>query len=272
MCARVLTLLLIAALPGADAGVGLHPVSIKAPRAAINSKTHQVVYSGGVRVVRDTMTLTCDQLEAEWSGDDVTTLLATGHVVGIDGDREAHSDRAEYDNRTGVLVATGHPWGRQGTREVEGETLTFTTGIDRMLVTHARTRTVEQKTGAVTIDADTLTLEQPKSTAVWRGHVRAVRGPTVMTAPELEATWDDSGSITRMIARGGVEAVEPKRRARGQRADYDVTKGTLVVTGNPEAHTDTSHMRGTRVTFFPDSDFVEVENATTILDVKRKHR
>jgi hypothetical protein len=42
----------------------------------------------------------------------------------------------------------------------------------------------------------------------------------------------------------------------------------LVVTGRPEAHQEGSHMRGTKVTLFPDREYVEVENATHIIDVK----
>jgi lipopolysaccharide transport protein LptA len=266
----VLAALLLNLLNATDAGVLLsRPVEISAPRVRADNKAHRATYEGGVTAVRDAMTLTCDRLEVAYEGEGVTLLTALGHVVAIEGDREAHGDQAVYDNRTGVLVATGNPWGRQGKREVAGDVITFTTGIDRLVIDKARTRSVEAKTGAVVIDADTLVLEQQQATAVWKGHVKAVRGPTTLTAPELEATWDEAGTITRMVATGGVDAVEPKRRARGQRADYDARKGVLVVTGHPEAHTDNVHQRGTKVTFFPDSDFIEVENATTIINVKK---
>lgn len=272
MWVGMLVSLVLVLLAAPDAGVLLaSPVTISAPHGWSDLKTHHGAYEGGVRAVRGTMTLTCDRLEVDTdAAGEVRTLTALGNVVAVDGDREAHGDRAQFDNRTGVLVATGHPWGKQGNRMVEGKVVTFTTGLDKLLVTQARTRVVEQKTGAVVIDSDTLELEQDRATASWKGHVKAVRGPTTLTAPELDATWDDAGTLTRLVARGGVDVVEPKRWARGQRADYDLVKGVLVVTGRPEAHQENSHMRGSKVTFFPDSEFIEVENATTIIDVKRK--
>ena len=122
------------------------------------------------------------------------------------------------------------------------------------------------------IDADTLMLIQSKASATWKGHVRATRGPTVMTSKELDATWDQSGAITRMLARGGVEAVEPTRWAKGERADFDALKGVLVVTGRPEAHQGKNHMKGTRVTFFPDPELVHVENVETIIEQEPKRK
>lgn len=128
------------------------------------------------------MTLTCDRLEADLdAAGEVAKLTALGHVVVIDGDREAHSDRAEFDNSTGVLVATGHPWGRQRHRDVEGEVVTFTAGLETLVITKPHTRAVEEKTGTVVIDADTL--EQHKSTAVWKGHVKACAAPPPSPRP-----------------------------------------------------------------------------------------
>ena len=118
-----------------------------------------------------------------------------------------------------------------------GETVTFTTGTDTLLVGRPHTVSKQERAGGggtLVIDADSLTLVQSKAFATWKGHVRALRGPTLITAPELDATWNEEGVITRMLGRGGVDAVEPTRRARGERADYDVEKGILVVTGKPE--------------------------------------
>jgi lipopolysaccharide export system protein LptA len=122
----------------------------------------------------------------------------------------------------------------------------------------------------VTIDADALSLRQARSTALWRGHVRATRGRTVLTAPELEATWDAAGTITRLVARGGVSAVEPGRSARGDRADFDVQRGVVVVTGRPEAQQGRSRLSGSRVTFYPGTDRLEVEQATTVVHPEPK--
>ena len=168
------------------------------------------------------------------------------------------------------------PQARQGKREVVGETVTFTTGIDRVVVTKPRTRVQDEQkgpaSGAIAIDADLLTLEGARSFATWSGHVKARRAKTTLTAPELTAHYDEAGVITRVQAKGGVEATEGDKWAKGQRADYDALKGVLVVTGKPEAKQGKSRMKGTKVTFFSGSDFIEVENATTVIEVEKKPR
>lgn len=269
--------LLLALLSAPDGGVLLaRPVWLKADDFELQNKLQRAEYWGHARAVRDSTTITCEHLVVRYDASgEVERILASGDVVAVDGERQAWGDEADYDNRTGVLVVHGHPRGRQGVREVTGETVTFTTGTDTLFVTKAHTISPSERVGSgatVVIDADALTLVQTQATATWKGHVRATRGLTVMTSPELDATWDANGVITRMVAKGGVEAVEPTRRAKGQRADFDAVKGLLVVTGRPEAHQGKNHMKGTRVTFFPDPELVHVENAETIIEQEPKRK
>jgi lipopolysaccharide export system protein LptA len=200
----------------------------------------------------------------------VQRVIARGNVYAVDGDREAWGDEAIFENETGVLTVRGKPRGKQGPREIDGELVTFTTGLDKLVVHKARTRVKEPKDQRVFIDADLLTLEGPKNEAKWTGHVRAVKNKTVLVGPELTAHYGADGEIDRMKARGGVEVTEGDRWARGQNADYDVPKGVLVVTGQPQARDGKTRMKGTKVTFFSGQDFLEVENATTVIEVEKK--
>lgn len=268
-------LLLSLCLAAPDAGALLdRPVEIDAEHLEVQARARKASYVGHAIVRRDGATLACDRLEVQ--GDEhheVKTITADGHVVVVDGDRRAEGEHATWDNVTGVLVVTGHPSARQGPREVTGERVTFTTGVDRVEIEHPRTRVQATDGGvsdALAIDADTLVLESPRASATWKGHVKVTRGATVLTAPELVAHYDERGEVTRVQAKGGVEATERDRWARGQRADYDVKRGVLVVTGSPEARQGKSHMKGTRVTFLPGTDFIDVENATTVIELDRK--
>jgi lipopolysaccharide transport protein LptA len=268
-------LLLAAASP--DAGILLaRPLAISADHFEILNKQHNAVYQGHAKVIRDSTTMTCDELTIEYVGDkDVSRILARGNVEAVDGDRWAAGDTADFDNHTGVLVVRGNPRARQGHREVEGEEVTFTTGIDRLFVTKAHTRMEDDKTpGAnkkVAIDADTLTLDEQKNLATWRGHVRARRGDTLLLGPELVATYDEQGVVTRVEGHQGVEAFEGDRWARGKHAVYDVASGVLVCTGNPEARQGKGNkMSGSKVTFRSGSDLLEVENAKSIIQVDKK--
>lgn len=265
-----LALSLLLAAP--DGGVILsRPVSVSADKLEGFKKESRALYSGHAKAVRDTMTLTCDQIEVFFTpAGDVQRILARGNVYAVDGDREAWGDDAEFLNETGVLTVHGKPHGKQGAREVDGEVVTFTTGVDRLLVTRARTRVKEPKDQRVAIDADLLTLEGPKNEAKWTGHVRAVKNKMTLVAPEVTATYDAAGEINRVKARGGVEVTEDDRWARGQFADYDVPKGQLVVTGKPQARDRKTRMTGTKVTFFSGAEFLEVENAVTVIEVDKK--
>ncbi len=269
----MLSLFVTLLLAAPDAGVlTSRPVSISAEKFEFFKKESRALYTGHAKAIRDTLTLTSDRLEVFLTpSGEVMRTVAKGNVYAIDGDRELWGDEAEFINETGVLTVHGKPHGKQGTREIEGELATFTTGVDRLVVTKARSRVVkEAKAERVMIDADLLTLEGEKNQAKWTGHVHAVKGKTTLLAPEVTAHYDAQGEVDRVLARGGVEVTEDDRWARGQNADYDVPKGMLVVTGKPEARQNKTRMKGTKVTFFSGSEFLEVENATTVIEVDRK--
>ncbi len=277
----MLLVLTLAAAP--DAGVFLaRPVQVSADKLEVLNKEQRATYSGHAQAIRDTMTLTCEQIIVEYGADrEVSRILARGNVEAVDGDRWGRGDEADYDNRTGTLVMRGKPQARQGKREVLGELVTFVTGTERTVVEKARTRVDEEKGFSrdggvvsgpqrITIDADQLILDEQKNLAVWKGHVVAKRSATTITSPELTAVYDEQGDITKVQARGGVEAIEKDRWAKGQRGDYDVQTGVLVVTGQPQAKQGSNRMKGSKVTFFTGSDFIEVENATTVIEVESK--
>ena len=267
----MISLLVTLLLAAPDAGAPASPVAVSADKLDYFKKESRALYKGHAVARRDTMTLTCDELEAFFAtSGEIDRIVARGNVYAIDGDRQVWGDEAEFINQTGVLTMKGKPHGKQGPREVEGELVTVVTGIDRVVVTRARTRVKEPKDQRVAIDADLMTLEGLKNEAKWTGHVRAVKGKTTLLAPELTANYDEQGDIDRVHARGGVEVTEGDRWARGQNADYDVPKGQLVVTGKPQARQGKTRMTGTKVTFFSGSEFLEVENAKTVIEVDKK--
>ncbi len=260
--------LALAALP--DGGLLARPVEISADSLEVRNKEHRALYRGHAKAIRDSTTLTCDELEVQYGdGKDVSRILAHRNVEATDGERWARGDEADYDNVTGVLVVRGHPLARQGVREVEGELVTFTTGTDTVVVTKAKTRS-QENAQRLAIDADTLTLENPASLATWRGHVRARKGPTLLLAPLVVAHYDESGAVSHVEAHGGIETTEADRWAKGRDATYDVKTGVLVVTGNPEARQGKTHVKGTRVTFTTGQDVIDVEHATTVIEVEKK--
>jgi lipopolysaccharide transport protein LptA len=272
----MLPLALALALHAADAGTAARPVQVTADRLEVKGKENRAVYVGHARAARDSTTLSCDTLEVLLDAQrEVSTIIAKGHVVAVDGDREATGEQATYDNRTGVLTVIGDPQGRQGNRRVRGTQVRFTTGVDRVEVDEPRTVLDDEKTpgtktpSRVSIDAKALVLEGSNSVARWTGAVKAVRGPTTMLAPVLEAHSDASGAVTRVRATGGVEVTDGDKWARGARADFDNLTGVLVVTGNPQARQGKNRMKGSKVTWISGGDLLEVDNATTVIAVDK---
>jgi len=274
----LLALLSVAAKPTPDAGTLFsRPAQITASHFQVLNKDLKLEYTRDVKVVRDTLTMTCDRLIVEYGADhEVTRMLARGNVEAVDQGRWARGDEADYDNNTGVLVIRGNPQARQGKREVTGDLVTFVNGSEQVVVTKAKTRVENQLDGGavdkIAIDADSLLLDDRQSLATWTGHVKAKRADTTMVAPKMTATYDDQGAITRIEGMGGVEATQGNKWAKGQHADYDAQRGVLVVTGNPEARQDRNRMRGTKVIFYQGSDLLEVENVTSIIEVEKKQK
>ena len=242
------------------------PVTITADHLEIFDKDRKAIYQGHARAVRDATTMSCDTLTVFYTDKrEVEHIEAFGNVETIEGDRHAWGDHANFDNATGVLVVHGNPHAQQGERRVTGDEIVFTTGIDRVEVKNAHT-----KDDATQVDADKLVLEADRHIANWTGHVVAKKQTTTVIAPLLVAHYDEKGTITHVEARGGVEVRDKDRWAKGARADFDAVSGRLVVTGKPEARQGNSRLYGRSVTFVQGSDTLEVENAQSFIDVKKK--
>ncbi len=261
-----------------DAGVLFSkPAEIHAKKFRVVNKELNAEYTDEVLVTRDTLRMTCQRLIVEYDlNHELTRLLARGDVVAIDKDRWGRGDQADYDHRTGLMVIRGSPQARQGKRAVTGSQVTFAEGAERIEVLNAKTRVDDQADGGVSdptsIDADKLVLDERQSIATWTGHVKARRGDTTMIGPEMTATYDEHGTVTHIEGHHGVEATQGTKWARGQRADYDATRGMLVVTGNPEARQDKNRMRGTKFIFYQGADLLEGENVTSIIEVDKKKK
>ncbi len=252
------------------------PVLINAEKLEVFGKERRAIYIGNAVAVRGATTIKSDQFTVYYSdtGNDVTRLVAEGHVVIVDGDRRAKGDRADFDNLTGVAVLTGKPEAQLGATHVTGSLVTFTMGTDTVQVENARTLLDESRANKVgdkqpvRIDAEKLTGYGKEKRAVWTGRVRARKGDALITANRLVANYNDLEELTHAEAIGNVEVEERDRWARGDKADFDNRKGVLVVTGNPQARQGPNRMKGDRVTFTLGSERLEVEKAETVIQTE----
>nr|WP_211194624.1 LptA/OstA family protein [Pyxidicoccus fallax] len=121
-----------------------------------------------------------------------------------------------------------------------------------------------QSPGQVQIKADLITGE--KTQAVLTGNVRATHRTLDLRCDKSIAYYTQPREVTRVVCTGSVQAQDGDRMARGERAEYDVPSGVLVVTGSPEARQGTTYMRGTKVRLTLGSERLEVENAVIIFE------
>ncbi|AEI62591.1 LptA/OstA family protein [Corallococcus macrosporus] len=119
-------------------------------------------------------------------------------------------------------------------------------------------------TEPVQIKGDNVTFQ--KSQATLTGNVKVKHRTMDLKCDRMTANYTPQREVTRVVCTGGVEAVDGDRMARGERAEYDVPSGVLVVTGSPEARQGTTHMRGTKVRLTLGNERLEVENAVIVFE------
>jgi lipopolysaccharide export system protein LptA/lipopolysaccharide export system protein LptC len=116
-------------------------------------------------------------------------------------------------------------------------------------------------TQPMTIRADRLVYLDIGQKASYRGHVRLDSSGTTLEADRLDAYFapasvGEASKLERAVAEGHVTAVEPGRRATGDRGEYFAGAGKLVMTGGPPTlyDADKGFITGQSLTFFTQAD------------------
>lgn len=87
----------------------------------------------------------------------------------------------------------------------------------------------------IDIWADEIVYEGAKNSFVLTGNVTVIQGDLRVNCDRLEGTLDPQDkSVRRVIAIGNVRIISRDKKAEGQRADYDVQKDLIVLTGTPK--------------------------------------
>jgi lipopolysaccharide transport protein LptA len=286
-----------------DGGVK-NPVDTQCDFLRMEGPKQQLVCTGHVRVKRHTADITCEKLIAYYKNRNVNEMKhfeCIGNVEAVDGDRWAASDFADYDNEKEVLVMTGHAKGRQGTSRLQGTKIVFHVNSDEMDVDNVTAllesqgqdekRKAKKKKAPplavaslgqdggtseggfqnpVDVQCDRGRMEGSKEELVCTGHVRMKRHTTDMTCERLIAHYvnKDVNEVKRLECIGSVEATDGDRWARSDFADFDTAKEVLVMTGHPQGRQGTSEMTGSKITFYVDTDLMDVDNAAGVLESK----
>ena len=88
-------------------------------------------------------------------------------------------------------------------------------------------------TAAIEVTADSLSVEQDSGQAIFDGNVLIIQGDLRLSAGRVEVVYGtDTSEIARLIASEGVTFVTADEAAEAQQANYDVSTGILVLTGD----------------------------------------
>lgn len=108
-------------------------------------------------------------------------------------------------------------------------------------------------TQPIEIVSDSLEVRQAEQVATFTGAVEARQGALVLTADKLDVLFDqnsesasenETGAIRKVIATGSVFLTTGEETAQGQRAEYNVTDGTIRMTGNVVLNQGANAIRG----------------------------
>jgi lipopolysaccharide export system protein LptA len=105
-----------------------------------------------------------------------------------------------------------------------------------------------------------------RNSATFTGNVQVKHRTMDLRCDKMVAFYTETREVKRVECTGGVQAQDQDRYARGERAEYDVSTGVLVVTGSPEARQGTTYLKGTKVRLTLGSERVEVENARIVIE------
>lgn len=89
------------------------------------------------------------------------------------------------------------------------------------------------RTAAVEVTADGLSVDQDTGTAVFEGNVVVGQGDLRLSAARVQVVYNgDSGNISRLTASGGVTFVTAAEAAESRNATYDLDAGLLLMSGD----------------------------------------
>ncbi len=102
----------------------------------------------------------------------------------------------------------------------------------------------------VEVRSEHFALDVEHGTGVFTGAVVATHGSLVVTCERVEVTFDaDRRAIRTVVATGGVEIRQGDRIGRGDRAEFAVEPGTVLLEGSPSLQQGAVLLRGTTIRF-----------------------
>ncbi len=120
--------------------------------------------------------------------------------------------------------------------------------------------------GPINIKSDSLSVDYKNNSAMWRGHVHAVRADGEMTSDTLQVTYGkDFHELQQLVASGDVRISRGTQWSHSDHAVLNEAKQTVVLTGNPVVHDGNDQITGSKITVYLKTGESVVEGAKAVI-------
>jgi len=120
--------------------------------------------------------------------------------------------------------------------------------------------------GPIKIRSDSLSVDYKKNSALWIGHVHAVRADGELSSNTLQVVYGkDFHELQQMIASGSVRISRGTQFSTSEHAVLNEATQTVVLTGNPVVHDGTDEITGDKITVYLKTGESVVEGAKAVI-------
>jgi lipopolysaccharide transport protein LptA len=120
--------------------------------------------------------------------------------------------------------------------------------------------------GPINIKSDSLSVDYKKNSAMWRGHVHAIRADGQLDSDTLLVLYGkDFHELQQMIASGNVRISRGTQWSTSDHAVMNEADQTVVLTGNPVVHDSSDQITGSKITVYLKTGESVVEGAKAVI-------
>ena len=115
------------------------------------------------------------------------------------------------------------------------------------------------------ITSERLTFDYQRQFALFEGNVVVVDPQMRILADKMTVLFDEGNKAKSIKAEGEVYIIQEEKKAKAEKADYDVATGTIVLTGKPQITQGKDVVTGETITFFKNEDRVLVDGRSKLV-------
>ena len=120
----------------------------------------------------------------------------------------------------------------------------------------------------IIITSVSMVADKPTNRIIFKGNVVAKRADVTMNSDKMEVTYgqqSDSQKIEKIHSIGNVKVIQKDNTITSKEAFYYEKDKKIIFVGNAQADDGRNIIKGTKITYFTETEVVEVENSQVFL-------